>query len=357
MNAANQEYFPVSIPAVFLETTIPVAFQLDARGWHRGHWQTNEGLDRGVCHAIESQNLGLELRQWFSTIYPECVREGKLCACLYHPSLSWDFVRTLDFVPFFRIVADSVEDAEVQFGQIPRVAHSAIGVPDKHHLIYHIWPNRSNDIWRWNIGELLKRIEIFDGCRSIAVAVDEQSATMKDVKSEFRNIHIDEWLEFKNNPELGEVVSFEQLLNTIEQHRNGVTFYAHAKGVSHAGASNTKRWAATMYEVCLDDLEYVQSSLRVHPITGPFKRFHGESTHFSGAFFWFRNADVFSRNWKNIDGSRFGVEFWPPRLFSEREMGCLFGQGPGALYDDHEWNNHIQPWLDQWRIASRRYFT
>ena len=36
-------------------------------------------------------------------------------------------------------------------------------------LIYHIWPTKQTDAWQWNVEQLKRRIQLFDGVRSIAV--------------------------------------------------------------------------------------------------------------------------------------------------------------------------------------------
>jgi hypothetical protein len=46
--------------------------------------------------------------------------------------------------------------------------------------------------------------------------------------------------------------------------------------------------------------------------------------HYSGTFFWFRNADVFARNWRTVPPIWGGVEAWPGILFTPGECGTIF---------------------------------
>lgn len=163
-----------SIPAVFLESSLDVAIELERRGWHRGHWQSTERLDNGVCHAVASVDCKTGLAEWYKTVLPEAVREGKSCVCLYHPILSWDFVKTLD-QNYEHVVATTTDDAQHQFARIlseQQQPHDARAI---RHLIYHIYPRRGNGVWKWNVEQLLKRIEQFDGIRSIGVVTDDDS--------------------------------------------------------------------------------------------------------------------------------------------------------------------------------------
>lgn len=56
------------IPAIYLEAPISVSIELERRGWHRGHWQNSEHLDRGVCMALESSNVKEGLNGWYRAV-------------------------------------------------------------------------------------------------------------------------------------------------------------------------------------------------------------------------------------------------------------------------------------------------
>ena len=352
------------IPAVFLESTIDVAIELERRGWHRGHWQNEHRLDRGVCQAVSSPNLPDGLHRWYKAVSPEAVREGKSCVCLYHPSLTWSCVRSLSFAPFIRIVANTFEAAEQLLASHSEPGRTGIE-PDScqptRNLIYHIWPRKGNGVWQWNVVQLLQRIEQFDGVRSIGIAISDDAEPLVAVQAAFAGTRIDNWVCVPNNPQLGEVVTFGKLLETLPRDNRSVTFYGHAKGVKYNDAMQTRDWSQMLYEVCLDDPEYVQSSLDHFPTTGPFIRttpWEGGATHhwfFSGSFFWFRNEDVFNNpDWSRIRQDYWGTELWPGSLFPRAEAGELFGQECGHLYEPQELAR-TQTWLSDWK--SRRRFS
>jgi GR25 family glycosyltransferase involved in LPS biosynthesis len=345
------------IPAVFLESNLDVAIELERRGWHRGHWQNENRLDRGVCQAIASPQINDELHRWYKAVIPEAVREGKACVCLYHPSLTWSRVQTLDFARFTHIQPATIEEAEKQLLDVASRCSSSH--PVKSNLIYHIWPRRGNGVWQWNVSQLLQRIEQFTGTRSIGVATSDDADALEVVQSAFDGTRIDNWIVVPNDPHLGEVATFGKLLETLPKEDHSVTFYGHAKGVRYDDPMQTKAWTAMLYEVCLDDPDYVRASLDQFPTTGPFIRttpWEGGAKHhwfFSGSFFWFRNADAFSKpDWSMIRQDYWGSELWPSSLFTRTESGELFGQECGHLYEPHELER-MRAWLADWRSKRR----
>jgi hypothetical protein len=356
----SQENRP--IPAVFLEATLEVAIELERRGWHRGHWQNEHRLDRGVCQALASPHAKEELHRWYKAVIPEAVREGKVCVCLYHPNLSSACVQTLEFAKFISIRSDTAEDAEEQLSRALALEGPAsyfkVCAPPRN-LIYHIWPRRGNGVWKWNVDQLLQRIEQFDGVRSIGVAVSDDADSLDQVQEAFRNTRIDNWIVVPNNPQLGEVATFGKLLETLPRNNESVTFYGHAKGVKYDDGTQIQAWTRMLYEVCLDDPTYVQASLDQFPISGPFIRTTpwegGAKNHwfFSGAFFWFRNREVFSKpDWSLIRPDYWGSELWPGNLFTRVEAGELFGQECGHLYEQRELKR-MEAWLKDWRLRRR----
>ena len=270
LSDSNAEWQTRYIPSVFLESSIEVAVELERRGWHRGHWQNEQRLDRGVCNAIASADLRAGLEWWHKAVMPEAVREGKACVNLFHPTLSWACVDSLGIASFVRIKADNADQAE----QLLREHIDAKLVTTQKHvrrnLIYHIWPKQGNDVWQWNVAELLKRIDQFDGVRSIAVATSDDADSLATVQAAFGRERIDNWITFANDPNLGETATFLKLLETLPKNDNSVTFRGHAKGVKYPDPGGMKPWTEMLYEICLDDPEYVQASLDQYPVSGPF---------------------------------------------------------------------------------------
>ena len=341
---------------VFLESTTDVAVELERRGWHRGHWQNDQRLDRGVCAAIASNDVQAELMKWYRYVIPEAVRQGNRCVCLFHPSLTIDVVQKLGVENLVHIKSENADHAEQQLIAFERglITEPVSTEVPKRNLIYHIWPKSGSSVWRWNVEQLLKRIEQFDGVRSIGVVTSPDSDSLEDVQAAFAGHRIDNWIQFANDPKRGETVTFTKLLETLPTDDNSRTFYGHAKGVSHGENENVRSWAAMMYEVCLDNTEYVSASLDQYPVTGPFKNtreYAGQMVHgwhYSGTFFWFKNRELFSRNWRDVPPDYYGSEKYLGNLFTQAEAGCLFGDHVGWLYHVHEMSR-VGGMLANWR--------
>lgn len=358
----NRQWTKREVPVVFLEAPNNVAIELDRRHWHRGHWRNEEQLDRGVCEALTKVDCRSGLIQWYKTVLPEAVREGHKCVCLYHPSLSWACVQSLEGCQIHRIIAKSTDEAESQLKLIVESLEADKESPEKRvrrNLIYHIWPKRDNGVWQWNVTELRKRIDQFDGVRSIAVVVDSSSDTLEDVQRAFEGVRVDNWIVHPNDPKLGEVVSFRHLLDTVKS-EPGITFYSHAKSVNYEFCDTHRLWAEMMYEICLDDRQHVDSAIQCSTAAGPFLRekptwMDDQPTgwHFSGTFFWFNNEKVFANEkWKEIHPWYYGTEMWLGRFVAREDANCLFGHGCGNLWVGDEYQR-MKTYFEQWKEARR----
>jgi hypothetical protein len=190
--------------------------------------------------------------------------------------LTWDFVRTLEFAKFIHIKANSAAEAEEQL-RGTTTAESIEWKQPIRNLIYHIWRTRNNSSWRWNLEELLKRIDQFDGVRSIGVALSPESDSFEDVQSAFKGHRIDNWIIVENDPQKREGTTFFKLMDTVG-HESGITFFGHAKGVSQPDGL-TREWTTMMYETCLDDRVFVDEMLKQFKLVGSFKttrQFHNQ---------------------------------------------------------------------------------
>ena len=240
-------------------------------------------------------------------------------------------------------------------GHEPQARQSISALP-KRNLIYHVWPVKGS-LWKWNIEQLLQRIDIFNGRRLISIFHDEHSEDPDTVKG-LLDGHGCEFLMTPNDPR-GEAAVFGTLLEKLRStETDGLTFYAHAKGVKYGPTASrpVHRWAETLYRVNLDDWVSVKAELNQYAMTGAFKmlgRFTAhhnvEDWHYSGTFFWFRNADVFSREYRNVPNFYGGVEAWPGVMFSASETGCVFLNGVRQLgYLESFWRDIGDAALNQW---------
>ncbi len=227
----------------------------------------------------------------------------------------------------------------------------------RRNLLYHIWPVSQNDHWRWNVDQLRRRIDQFDGVRSIGVALDEKTVSIEDVKAAFEGTRIDHWILRKNNPQMREGTTFLKLMDTIPDD-DSVTCYAHAKGVRHEAGSLTTAWAEMLYRTTFDHWPRVAAALETFPIVGTFKRIGqfrlpgNHCWHYSGTFFWFSNRETFRRPaWRTIHNKFFAcVEAWPANVYRPEEAGCLFGDNAGDLYRPAEIERQLAA-LVEWEAA------
>jgi SAM-dependent methyltransferase len=194
-------------------------------------------------------------------------------------------------------------------------------------LLYHIWPVASNDLWRWNVEQLLQRFDLFNGRRVVAIVTDEETVSADEVKRAFgEEGHRVEFLTLENNVRLREAGTFLRLLERVQtKDRSVATFYAHAKGVSRARTVHAveKAWAACMYHYCLDFPERVTEALSRKSMYGA--SFKVETTWiYPGTFWWFHNASLFEQpDWNTLDnpmtkeGLGWSVEAFPNRFFAD----------------------------------------
>ena len=276
----------------------------------------------------------------------------------------------------------------------------------KRNLVFHVYPFAGNDAWRWNLAQLRQRIDLFDGRRIIAIAYDGDTVHPSAVSWELRGLGC-EYIRCHNNPQLGETVTWLPPWEAVEG-APGVTFRAHAKGVSPWDKRQTMRfgreisnifgkvtetvkplglsfdrvpaapdrmeamrlWTDILYQANLDHWPAVEALLETHPIVGALKQNYAGPAkadcspemlqhfgdfwpphQFLGSFYWVRNADFFARNWRGIAQSFYGVETWPGFHFSAAEAGCVFyetfGTTPVEKLDFLQ--GRLLPALEAWK--------
>jgi hypothetical protein len=202
--------------------------------------------------------------------------------------------------------------------------------PPRRNLIYHVWPVRGST-WRWNLDQLKKRIDLFNGSRTVAIVHDTRSEGPEAVQ-DYLSGHGCEFIIMPNDAR-GEAVTFPSLLAKLTQRPpEEVTFYGHTKGVKYEPEfpECVRKWTEVQYRVALDDWLTVKQHMQRFPMTGPFRipgRFRAHhyvsDWHYSGNFFWMRNAAIFSDRYRDVPQFYGGVEAWPGVMFSQNETGCL----------------------------------
>ncbi len=237
---------------------------------------------------------------------------------------------------------------------------------DSRHLLFHIWPRKTHaGTWQRNLDQLKLRWPLFTGKRIIAVVTSNDSHPFEAVQ-EYMHGYECEWVHADNDPNLREVATFDELFGAIEN-LPGYTFYAQAKGVTkpvNPGVS-IHAWTTTMYEILLDYWPLVEQALKTHCTAGIFKKsldgaFGGSRStwHYSGSFCWFKNAELWRRNWRAIERVWFGIESYPSMIFDSKEAACLFYESTKQfdLYRLHNWQR-VEAELKQWRMDNQQHRT
>ena len=98
-------------------------------------------------------------------------------------------------------------------------------------LAYFLFP-RSGSNWQEAVAELLPHMHKFNGRRIITVAEDDSTDELSEVVEAFQGVRA-EFAAVVNDRRLGEMPHFLDALDRMDDGREGITLYAHAKGVSY----------------------------------------------------------------------------------------------------------------------------
>ena len=233
--------------------------------------------------------------------------------------------------------------------------------PARRNLLYHVWPVRGST-WRWNLDEMLRRVDLFNGRRIIGIVSDPRAEDPAAVQEHLAG-HGFECIVAPNDAS-GEGATFTAMLQRLAStERNELSYYAHAKGVKYEPQfpPAVRRWAEVQYAVTLDDWAAVKEQMERYAMTGLFRR-HGRfrnhqnvgDWHYSGTFFWLRHAHLFRRRWQEVPRFYGGVEAWPGTVFGSEETGCLLlDQIRDLQYRDSFWRQQGEPAFRQWKARRR----
>lgn len=232
-------------------------------------------------------------------------------------------------------------------------SHSLRPPITKRNLIYHISPFADNDVWLRNVKQLLKRIDLFNGKRVVAISTGERMLDAKTVCAAFGGQQID-FLFLPNDQRLRERATADLLLDAVySTDPNTATFYAHAKGVATAGnVQGVTYWRNAMYHELLDDWPRISDTLRTKSCAGTHRLSKGvypdglttNSWHYAGTFWWFRHDALFAqKDWRQrLPDSGWGMEAYPGIMFAYNDAGCVFMDEPANSYDPNTYVNPIE---------------
>ncbi len=245
---------------------------------------------------------------------------------------------------------------------VQREAVPPLPPASRRNLLFHVWPVRGGT-WRWNVDEIRRRIDLFNGRRIVGIVCDARSEPAEAVQEALAG-HGCEFVVAPND-ERGEVATFSQMMARVAStDADEVSFYAHAKGVKYEPEfpPAVRRWAQVQYAVMLDDWPGVREQLQRHAMTGILRkcgRFRTHQNvgdwHYSGTFFWMRHVRVFARPWQDVPQFYGGVEAWPGTQFRRDETGCMLLDNLQELpYHERFWAARGDPAFRQWQAGIRR---
>jgi len=185
----------------------------------------------------------------------------------------------------------------------------------RRNLYYNCCPIAySREEWMENVRRLCSYGDLWTGRKIVVIKTGdimdppelvEACFTLPDI--EFRLV--------RNDPVLHETAGFLDTLGDLCSLREDeITFYAHTKGVRVAEPTEVRRvsvmqWRNRMYEECLRDPDKIDELLSTYATAGCFKlpeldprRAPWSSWHYSGTFYWFNHARLFSHNWRYLGG-------------------------------------------------------
>jgi hypothetical protein len=253
---------------------------------------------------------------------------------------------------------------------MPRSSHCPLGkwsayrddfrplVNPVRHLIFHLYPLKGKEWnWQWHIEQIRKHQGKFNGHIVIGVGVDSKTATMEEVQELFRGVRVTNWLR-ADNDKLAETLTHVEMLSLLQTtDENELIFRYHTKGVTHQRDSVEQRWAEIMWTANMD-LSAVDDALASHLTCGvmrsqtPLVRTKPGAFFYAGSAYWMRAKEVFERDWRHTDSTRWWVEYVPAHLFSFAESACLFHDlTASSVLRQSYFDEHVNPEWTAWKAA------
>jgi SAM-dependent methyltransferase len=223
-------------------------------------------------------------------------------------------------------------------------------------LLFHLHPIPGR--WEWHRDKLLERASLFNGRKIIAVNVADTLEQPSVIKQAFPDFEV---IEVKSNPTLREIASFLPLFSKLTSKEDEITLYAQSKGITHQPDSPCWRWAEILYETLIDYPDVIENLLKEYPICGSFKkvgRGFKESKsdwHYSGSWFWFRNKELYDKEWQRHDRFWSGIETYPSVHFTADQAGVVFHEGTVPNLNLYSWqylSKTVEPAYGQWKMSN-----
>jgi hypothetical protein len=210
-----------------------------------------------------------------------------------------------------------------------------MGVDVPKNLIYFIYyGGKITHYHRLNLKLLLKYWHVFDGKKVVKVAIDCKTflEPLKSLLPSDCEIEI-----VQNNPVFGESVHFIDSINKVN---DGITFYAHCKGVSRPIWRGLDLWIEHSYKGNLETIPDLSNKV-FSGVCGKLLAcppYVPQDFHYSGSFYWFNTEKVKARL-KDYEMNRYLTERFPAIIAKRSE--CLFAYPYSEknlnFYDEKTW--------------------
>lgn len=225
-------------------------------------------------------------------------------------------------------------------------------------LLWHIYPKATADWnWKWHCEQIQSVANKFNGTISIAVATGPGLSPPEQVEDCLQGVPVSRWI-VRANDATAETGTLPLLLETVKtDDPNSITFRGHCKGVTHKRDSIEQEWARLMWSACTD-FEAVEDALKSHLMAGPLKCHEPLVSKqrykwfYAGSFYWFRNREIFQRDWATMEQTRWYVEAWPGVICSNEEAANLCHDfTDGSVLRPAYWRSTVDPAFEKWKAA------
>jgi hypothetical protein len=225
-------------------------------------------------------------------------------------------------------------------------------------MIFHIYPLIGAE-WNWHrhIRFIESVSSMFNGKIAIGIVTGHDLASPETVMDLMKNVPVTDWV-IKRNTKLAETLTFPDLLGIVKtDDPNSITFRGHTKGVTHRRTGVEEPWGKMMWATCMD-IASVEDALASHVMAGPMKCHEPLVSKqrykwfYAGTFFWFRNKEIFERDWETMEQTRWYPEAWPGVLCKNEEAACLCHDfTDGSVLSMQYWKDTVEPDYQLWKSA------
>lgn len=226
-------------------------------------------------------------------------------------------------------------------------------------LIFHVYPKIGAEWnWHWHLSNIRRVAHLFNGRICIGIGVDDNTASADEVQRLLAGVPVAEWIVRPNTKQMAETETLPHLLAAVQtDDPNTITLRGHCKGVTHSRTGIEQTWARLMWSACMH-LPSVDDALASHLMAGPLKCHEPLVSKqryrwfYAGSWYWFRNREIFQRDWSTMEPTRWYVEAWPGVLAPNEDAACLCHDfTDGSVLREAYWRAVVEPSWEAWKAA------